>query len=152
MRRLEVEEFAIEVPQDWRSFREGNRLVLQRVDTEVILSSHRLTAAHGQSAPTALVDRAFSAATETAMNAATQPELEEVVVERSRDVWALTTRTRDGLIFFGQIVRRGSCSVLLLTFESPCNDLQLNEFRDLWLECTRSSVIRLRRSDRDGLG
>jgi hypothetical protein len=146
MKTLQVVEFELQVRDDWLDFKEGGRLVLQRADTEVIVSVYGSGGAAVP--PDGVLNELESMAVRAARNAAEHPDL-EAAGEGHRDerVWSLATTTRDRLTFFAQLVIRGRSSVLLLTFESKNDQARCAEFAELRARALTSAVIALRSAD-----
>jgi hypothetical protein len=125
---FELLEFTLEPGVGWTHFKDRPRVVFHRNTTEVIVSAFRVEGGVGQEAAEAL-RRAREAAIASAVSAARHEDLEPAQSNSEAEAWWLSTTTRDGTTFFGQVVVEGRSSVLLLTYESPNTAAHIGEFQ-----------------------
>jgi len=123
-------EFTLDPGVGWTHFKDGPRVVLHRNTTEVIASAFRVEGSVGHEAAVAL-SRAREAAIASAVSAASHEDLEPAQPNSDGKAWWLSTVTRDGTTFFGQLLVEGRTSVLLLTYESPNTAAHTGEFQTI---------------------
>jgi hypothetical protein len=136
--RKTTDSFAFDIPEAWRVFPDGTRLVAHGpTGEELILSSTCVRAPETAAADeiARFLEKLFQTAKDVAQETASDPDLRITKrFDRDQDAggwfpcWTLLSETAARDIFFAQAVLHGQRAVMLITFEAPNAKTRASEF------------------------